>query len=403
MLGRFLKDLTKPAILAVARPVSKKNLAELIHAFGRSERLRTTANLVLIAGNRDTITGSDEIDANLREMLELIDRYDLYGSVAYPKSHHVHQMAGIYHYAATTGGVFVNPALNEPFGLTLLEAASVGLPVVATNRGGPNDIIGRLRCGTLVTPDDRPGLTTAIEALLTDRHAWAAANRNGAERIALYDWDAHVDRYLGLARGVLAPSRPRQRRPSRLLATDIDGTLVGCATSLHRFAAWQSRQDDMLYGVATGRSLHAALDVLEAEGAPLPPLMIVNVGSEIYWQRPGSPRYERDTHWDRTIADGWDRATVDRLTAGMGGFERQPAMEQRRHKLSYFVDEGDADERVAALRHARHGQAERPHGLRMPPGARQRHSELVGDMRIVGAQRMRGQCPLPRPFLILLH
>ncbi len=38
----------------------------------------------------------------------------------------------LYRLAAARGGVFVNPALNEPFGLTLLEAAACGLPVAAT-------------------------------------------------------------------------------------------------------------------------------------------------------------------------------------------------------------------------------------------------------------------------------
>jgi hypothetical protein len=33
--------------------------------------------------------------------------------------------------------VFINPALVEPFGLTLIEAAAHGLPVVATANGGP--------------------------------------------------------------------------------------------------------------------------------------------------------------------------------------------------------------------------------------------------------------------------
>lgn len=37
-------------------------------------------------------------------------------------------------------GVFVNPALVEPFGLTLIEAAAYGLPMVATKNGGPVDI-----------------------------------------------------------------------------------------------------------------------------------------------------------------------------------------------------------------------------------------------------------------------
>lgn len=36
-----------------------------------------------------------------------------------------------------TRGVFVNPALQEPFGLTVIEAAAHGVPTVATKNGGP--------------------------------------------------------------------------------------------------------------------------------------------------------------------------------------------------------------------------------------------------------------------------
>mgnify|MGYP000069541195 CR=1 FL=1 len=48
---------------------------------------------------------------------------------------------------AANGGVFINPALTEPFGLTLLEAAASGLPVVATENGGPVDIIANCKNG----------------------------------------------------------------------------------------------------------------------------------------------------------------------------------------------------------------------------------------------------------------
>ena len=38
-------------------------------------------------------------------------------------------------------GAFVQPALYEAFGLTVIEAMTCGLPCFATNRGGPAEII----------------------------------------------------------------------------------------------------------------------------------------------------------------------------------------------------------------------------------------------------------------------
>ena len=352
LISRFLGEPDKPMVLAVARPVSKKNLAGLIEAFGVSD-LRRHANLVLIAGNRGVL-GEGECDANLREMIELIDRHDLYGSVAYPKCHAPEHVPALYRLAVASRGVFVNPALNEPFGLTLLEAASVGLPVVATNRGGPNDIVGRLASGRLVAPERTDAIAGAIKALLTDADAWNEASENGRERVASYDWDAHARRYLDLARSLLAPAASQRLDHTSMLATDIDGTLIGCPQSLSRFAAWRADRPDMLYAVATGRSLHSALDVLECEGAPLPPLVIAAVGSEIYHRDPHGVGYRRDEEWAAHIDEGWERAAIDAIAVRMPGIVRQPALEQRTHKLAYFVDEagGPAEtaKRVEALR-----------------------------------------------------
>lgn len=44
--------------------------------------------------------------------------------------------------------------LQEPFGLTLIEAAAHGVPIVATTNGGPVDIIHTLHNGILVDPTD---------------------------------------------------------------------------------------------------------------------------------------------------------------------------------------------------------------------------------------------------------
>ena len=75
-------------VLALSRPDQRKNIVTLIEAFGESETLQQSANLVIIAGNRDDIrdmeTGAQEV---LTDILLTIDCYDLYGKVAYPKHH----------------------------------------------------------------------------------------------------------------------------------------------------------------------------------------------------------------------------------------------------------------------------------------------------------------------------
>ncbi len=79
----------------------------------------------------------------------------------------------IYRLAAASRGVFVNPALTEPFGLTLLEAAASGLPVVATEDGGPQDIIANCDNGLLIDPLDKAAIAKALlRAAASDAAYW---------------------------------------------------------------------------------------------------------------------------------------------------------------------------------------------------------------------------------------
>lgn len=218
-LGRFLREPDRPTVLAIARPVRKKNLAGLVHAFAAEPRLRERTNLVLVAGCRTTL---DALDAEARdvvsELMALVDRYDLWGQVALPKRHRPADVPAFYRFAARRGGVFANPATNEPFGLTLLEAAASGLPVVATDRGGPVDIVGHCRNGAVVDPTDTAAFGAAMADLVDDPARWAAAARNGRARAAHFDWDRHVERYLADLRQLTAAPAMRPRIVARLVA-----------------------------------------------------------------------------------------------------------------------------------------------------------------------------------------
>jgi sucrose-phosphate synthase len=98
----------------------------------------------------------------LTDMLLQMDHYDLYGKLAIPKKHDfATEVPELYRICAESHGVFVNPALVEPFGITLIEASASGLPIVATNNGGPVDIVANCGNGLLVdglgSAGHRPG------------------------------------------------------------------------------------------------------------------------------------------------------------------------------------------------------------------------------------------------------
>ncbi|KAF7837005.1 putative sucrose-phosphate synthase 3 [Senna tora] len=194
---RFFTNPHKPMILALSRPDPKKNITTLLKAFGECRPLKELANLTLIMGNRDDIDEMSSGNASvLITVLKLIDKYDLYGQVAYPKHHKQADVPEIYRLAAKTKGVFINPALVEPFGLTLIEAAAHGLPMVATKNGGPVDINRALNNGLLVDPHDQQAIADALLKLLSEKNLWHECRKNGWKNIHLFSWPEHCRTYL---------------------------------------------------------------------------------------------------------------------------------------------------------------------------------------------------------------
>ncbi|KAL3845723.1 hypothetical protein ACJIZ3_003126 [Penstemon smallii] len=194
---RFFTNPHKPMILALSRPDPKKNVTTLLKAFGECQPLRELANLTLILGNRDNIEDmSNSSSSVLTTVLKLVDKYDLYGQVAYPKHHKQPDVPEIYRLAAKTKGVFINPALVEPFGLTLIEAAAYGLPIVATKNGGPVDIKKALNNGLLIDPHDQKDISDALLKLVADKNLWHECRKNGLKNIHKFSWPEHCRNYL---------------------------------------------------------------------------------------------------------------------------------------------------------------------------------------------------------------
>lgn len=347
LVAPFLRDLDRPIILAIARPVARKNLAGLIELFARYENLRERANLVILAGLRDAPDcGEPEQQRVIGDLLASIDRHDLYGSVALPKRHTQSDVAALFALARESGGVFVNPALNEPYGLTLTEAALHGLPVVATCHGGPVDIVRRLQHGRVADPNDPPAFAAAIRRLLDDHVEWDRASAAGRANARDLDWGGYSARFVEIAQG-FADSAPVRAPWSRLLLCDIDNTLIGCPAGARGMTVYRADEPTLAFGVATGRSLQEAIRLLREWDQPPPDILITSVGSEIYWRR--GTGLQADADFSRHIDAGWDAAAIERRVGRLRGVEPQPPVEQRRHKRSYFVFEPSA---IAAVRDA---------------------------------------------------
>jgi len=338
-LRRFLREPDRPCILALARPVEKKNLCALVRAYGEHPNLRNQVNLVIYAGTRHEIElGEPEARNVWQQLLKLIDQYDLYGHVAYPKHHTLEQVPAIYQWAAKRRGVFVNPALVEPFGLTLLEAAACGLPVVATQEGGPVDILSRCGHGLLVAPSDIHGIASACHRLISNDIEWQHYSSHGHRNVDFYTWPRHARQYVS-DMNLSPPAHPitmRVRRVRELLATDMDGTLLGDRPGLKRLAVWLAQNRHYLFVIATGRSVEATLAELKIWKAPSPDFLITDVGSSVYQiDRNGQTHLIHS--WHRQLDTNWQRDECERLLVPHSSLELQPEKTQSAHKLSFFI------------------------------------------------------------------
>ncbi len=350
-LKRFLKQPNKPIILALSRADPRKNIVALINAYGESPELQQIANLVIVAGNRDDIKDMENVSSTvLNDILLAIDKYDLYGKVSYPKQISQDQVAVLYRLVTATHGVFVNPALTEPFGLTLIEAAACGLPIVATEDGGPIDIIKNCQNGYLINPLDKQSITEAVLKVLSDTKEWRRLSKNGIKGVChYYSWQAHVEKYLTVIHPLVEKTEPvtrmaLSRRPGvfreRAIFTSLDLNLIGDRESLPQLLqTMHAHRKNIIFGIATGRPLDDALSTLRQYDIPQPDVLITSQGTEIFY----APNLTEDTVWKRHLNHLWNPQEVRNILKEIPGLTLQPKNQQSTFKISYFIDPAVAD------------------------------------------------------------
>ncbi len=202
-----LADHDKPLLFTMARLDHIKNIAGLVDWYGRSPELREQANLLVVAGHVDANrSGDDEEREQIGTMHHLFELHGLHQQVRWLGIHLEKQLAGeLYRSIADRRGAFVQPALFEAFGLTVIEAMACGLPTFATCYGGPLEIIEDGISGFHIDPNhgiDAAGLIAEFFRRCTDDPShWDALSAGALARVdARYTWRRYAERMMTLSR-----------------------------------------------------------------------------------------------------------------------------------------------------------------------------------------------------------
>lgn len=209
-IGPERRDL--PFIFSAARFDAKKNPSGLLKAYASSRLLRNEFNLMIIAGSvEDPLRKENRKKFKRNEQLiidrlsSLIKENSLSGSVVFSPGFDFRAgMPCVYRYAGRHGWIFVNPALHEPFGLTIVEAMASGLPVVATMHGGPSEILDGGRYGVLADSCSSDSLRAGIEKL-ADKEGWNEFSRKGVKRVLeRFTWASAAEGYKELFQKIIS-------------------------------------------------------------------------------------------------------------------------------------------------------------------------------------------------------
>lgn len=351
-IERFLFNPAKPLILSIGRADKRKNFEAIIQSYGQDKELQAMANLAIFAGVRKDISQMppDEQDI-LTNLLLLLDKYDLYGKMAIPKKNNpTLDVPEIYRVAARRKGVFVNATPGENFGLTIVEAAACGLPVVASPTGGPKEILEHCQNGLLVDVEDPTAIADALKKIIADQAVWERYSANGILATNhLYSWAAHSNRYMEMIEdlfkrkktGALAfanktPFGKKLAKAKQFIISDLDGTLVegSKVDGLAELKQWiVDHKDTVVFGVASGRNREITEQAFDNYDLPVPDILICSAGSEIYY----TDKFIPDNGWESHIDYKWKRKELQQELSKFPGIRLQEPEAQWRFKLSYYV------------------------------------------------------------------
>ena len=201
-----LDDPNKLPVFTMARFDKIKNITGLIHAFGMSKKLQQSCNLIFAAGTIH-VEDSEDIEerSEITKAYDLIERFNLHGKVRWLPSINKLDTGEVYRIIADHKGFFVQPAIFEAFGLTVIEAMASGLPTFAPKFGGPLEIIEYGISGFLLNTSKPELIAESLEKIIdqcrTEKNYWETISENAIQRVnERYNWKLYSQRLTNLTK-----------------------------------------------------------------------------------------------------------------------------------------------------------------------------------------------------------
>ncbi len=183
----------RPYLMAVGRVVEKKGFDLLLAAYAALAPGNRDAVDLVLAGDGPALAGlrSQAAELGVTGRVHFVGRLDR------------REVAG----AMAAAEALVVPSRLEPFGIVILEGWRAGTAVVATDRGGPSELISDGTDGVLIDPFDTTGFALALSALHDDPARRSALARAGRARVEGFGWARVAERYREIYAEV-SPSEP---------------------------------------------------------------------------------------------------------------------------------------------------------------------------------------------------
>nr|WP_228021975.1 glycosyltransferase family 1 protein [Romeria gracilis] len=181
-------DFSIPYILFVSTLEPRKNVVRLIDAFNQLKAKGDIEHHLVLIGQKGWHYGP---------IFDAIDQS--------PWRHCIHHQDylpdQLVAYFYTQADVFAYPSLYEGFGLPVLEAMTLGCPVVTSNTSSLPEVAGD--AALLTSPKDAEELADCLERVICDRALRQTLIDRGKARAATYSWQRTAEATLAAYRSLL--------------------------------------------------------------------------------------------------------------------------------------------------------------------------------------------------------